>query len=252
MLGEMPFIVGFLISLAVGLTGVGAGSITAPILILFFAISPAESVGTSLIFAALIKLVVAPMYLMRKQVNGRVMLLLCAGGLPGVLLGVYLIGVLNAKHYERALFVLLGTTIATMALYSCYRALQRGRLAKGVDRHGWLPAIAAGIGAEVGFSSAGAGALGSVALLNLTSLTPAEVIGTDMLFGLVLSVVGGGFNLSAGHYDATLLWKLTAGGVLGVLMGANLSAVLPARPLRVGLAVWLSLVGAQLAWKGLF
>ena len=238
--------------MAVGLTGVGAGSITAPILILFFAVSPADSVGTALIFTAVIKLAVAPMYLMRKQVDRRVMTLLCAGGLPGVLLGVYLIGALNARHYERVLFVLLGATIATMALYSFYRAMQKGHLAKRVDRHGWLPMIAAAIGTEVGFSSAGAGALGSLALLNLTSLTPGEVIGTDMLFGLVLSLVGGGFNLTAGHYDSVLLWKLIAGGVAGVLVGANLTAVLPARPLRVGLSVWLSLIGAQLAWKGLF
>ncbi len=248
----MPFVVGFLIAMAVGLTGVGAGSITAPILIMFFATSPADSVGTALIFAAVIKMVVAPMYLMRKQVDRRVMTLLCAGGLPGVLLGVYLIGALNALHYERALFVLLGTTIATMAIYSMYRTLRKGKLAKGTDRHGWLPVIAAAIGTEVGFSSAGAGALGSLALLNLTSLTPGEVVGTDMMFGLVLSLVGGGFNLTAGHYDATLLWKLIAGGVFGVMMGANLSAVLPARPLRVGLSVWLSVIGAQLAWKGLF
>src|ERR1700751_1175257 len=103
----MPYLVGFAIATAVGLTGVGAGSITAPILILFFAISPAQSVGTALIFAAIIKLVVAPMYLMRKQVKRRVMLRLCSGGLPGVLLGVYLIGALNARHYERSLFVIL-------------------------------------------------------------------------------------------------------------------------------------------------
>lgn len=252
MLEGMPFLVGFLIALVVGVTGVGAGSITAPILILFFAISPAGSVGTALIFGAVIKLVVAPMYLARKQVNRRVLLLLCAGGLPGVLLGVYLIGALNSRHDERVLFVLLGTTIATMAIYSLYRALQRGRMVKGVDRHGWLPAIAAAIGTEVGFSSAGAGALGSLALMNLTSLTPAEVVGTDSIFGLVVSLVGGGFNLAAGHYDAALLWKLLAGGVAGVWMGANLSSVLPARPLRVGLAMWLSFIGAQLAWKGLF
>ena len=248
----MPYLVGFAIALAVGLTGVGAGSITAPVLILFFAISPADGVGTALIFAAVIKLVVAPMYLMRRQVDRQVILLLCAGGLPGVLLGVYLIGALNVRHYERALFVLLGTTIATMALYSIYRTLQKGKLVKGQDRHAWLPAIAAGIGTEVGFSSAGAGALGSLALLNLTSLTPAQVIGTDMMFGLILSLIGGGLNLTAGHYSAALLGKLIAGGIAGVLVGANLSAVLPPRPLRVGLSVWLSLIGAQLAWKGLF
>jgi uncharacterized membrane protein YfcA len=248
----MPFLVGFLIALAVGLTGVGAGSITAPVLILFFAISPADSVGTALIFAAVIKLVVAPMYLIRGQVNLRIMSYLCVGGLPGVLAGVYLINKLNVKQYEHTLFILLGTTIATMALYSLYRSLWKQGTVKRKERPVWLTPIAAGIGTEVGFSSAGAGALGSLALLNLTSLTPGQVVGTDMLFGLVLSVVGGGLNLTAGHYNSVLLWKLITGGVAGVLIGANLSAVLPPRPLRVGLSVWLSFVGAQLAWKGLF
>jgi uncharacterized protein len=248
----MPFLVGFAIALAVGLTGVGAGSITAPILILFFAISPADSVGTALIFAAVIKLIVAPMYLLRKQVSLRIMILLCLGGIPGVLLGSFLIGALNVRHYERALFVILGTTIAGMALYSLYRTLYKGKVVKRSQQHRWLPLIGFGIGSEVGFSSAGAGALGSLALLNLTSLTPAEVIGTDMLFGLAVSLVGGGLNLTAGHYSHDLLWKLITGGIGGVLIGANLSAVLPPRPLRVALSVWLSFIGMQLAWRGVF
>jgi uncharacterized protein len=248
----MAFLVGFLIALAVGLTGVGAGSITAPVLILFFTISPSDSVGTALIYGAIIKLVVAPMYLFRKQVDRRIMLMLCLGGVPGVLLGVYLIGALNVRHYEHTLFLLLGVIIATMALYSLYQTLWKPETAKRADRLGWLPLVGGTIGTEVGFSSAGSGALGSLALLNFTSLTPSQVIGTDMLFGLVISVLGGGLNLTAGHYSPDLLWKLTAGGVVGVLMGANLSAVLPARPLRVGLSLWLSFIGAQLAWKGLF
>ena len=78
-----------------------------------------------------------------------------------------------------------------MALYSLYRTLLQSRFVHA-ERHGWLPLIGLGIGTEVGFSSAGAGALGSLALLNLTKLTPARVIGTDMLFGLILSLVGGG------------------------------------------------------------
>ena len=248
----MPYLVGFAIAMAVGLTGVGAGSITAPILILFFAISPADSVGTALIFAAVIKLIVAPMYLIRKQVSLRVFLMLCLGGLPGVVLGVFLMRALDVRHFERALFVILGLTIATMALYSLYRTLWWNKHAKHTDRHVFLPFIGLGIGSEVGFSSAGAGALGSLALLNLTSLTPARVIGTDMLFGLALSLVGGGLNFTAGHYSHELLWKLISGGVLGVLMGANLSAILPARPLRVALSVWLSVIGVQLAWRGVF
>lgn len=248
----MVFLVGFVIALAVGLTGVGAGSITAPVLILFFAASPAEAVGTALIFAAAIKLIVAPMYLIRRQVDARVLTMLSIGGVPGVLLGVYLIGALNVRHYERALFVILGTTIAAMALYNLYRVARKSKLAKRSERYRWLPLIGLGIGSEVGFSSAGAGALGSLALLNLTSLTPAQVVGTDMLFGLAVSLLGGGLNLTSGHYADALLWKLIAGGIAGVLMGANLSAVLPARPLRVALSLWLSFIGVQLAWRGVF
>src|SRR5262249_41369015 len=95
---RMAYLVGFLIALAVGLTGVGAGSITAPVLILFFAISPAESVGTALIFAAVIKLVVAPIYLLRKQVSPRVMVMLCLGVLPGVRGAFFLFGAWEGRN----------------------------------------------------------------------------------------------------------------------------------------------------------
>ena len=49
-------LVGFLIAAGVGLTGVGAGSLLAPVLMLFFKVPPAEAVGTALAFSAVIKL----------------------------------------------------------------------------------------------------------------------------------------------------------------------------------------------------
>ena len=248
----MMILIGFLIALAVGLTGVGAGSITAPVLILFFGLSPAASVGTALAFAAVIKLAVAPLYLFRRQVNLRILMLLCAGGIPGVLAGVVVLGGLNVKRYEHTVFLILGSTIGSMAIYSLYHSLRRRGVAVGRDRTRWLPWIAAGIGGEVGFSSAGAGALGSLVLLNLTTLTPAEVVGTDMLFGLVVSVVGGGFHLSAGHYDRAILYRLLIGGLAGAFTGAWLSSILPSKPLRIGLSACLVALGAQLFWRGLF
>ena len=248
----MTYLIGFLIALAVGLTGVGAGSITAPVLILFFGLSPATGVGTALAFAAVIKLAVAPLYLFRRQVSRRILGLLCLGGIPGVLAGVVVLGRLNVKQYERTVFVILGLTIGSMAVYSLYHSLRRRHDVVGSDRTRWLPWIAAGIGGEVGFSSAGAGALGSLVLLNLTTLTPAEVVGTDMLFGLVVSVVGGGFHLSAGHYDRAILYRLLIGGLAGAFSGAWLSSMLPAKPLRIALSGCLILLGAQLCWRGFF
>lgn len=247
----MELLLGFLIAAVVGLTGVGGGTITAPVLILFFHLSPANSVGTALTFAAIIKLAVLPVYLRRKQVGYRILLLLCGGGIPGVLLGVYLIGTLNAGKHQNVLFLVLGATILIVALYNLYRAMRKVKHVVVKDRSMWLPPIATIIGTEVGFSSAGAGALGSLALLNLTELTPAQVVGTDMVFGLVLSLLGGGFHFFAGHYDAAILPKLVVGGIAGAIVGANLSAILPSRPLRLGLNVWLASLGAQLCWKAL-
>ena len=245
-------LVGFLIAAGVGLTGVGAGSLLAPILMLFFKVPPAEAVGTSLAFSAVTKLAVAPVYVIRKQIHYATFLRLCCGGVPGVLCGFFLMDLLDAKHHRNALFVIIGALVASMAFYNLIRTVRRSAHHRSSrNRSAWLPWIAAGIGAEVGLSSAGAGALGSVALLNLTPLTTAEVVGTDVMFGLVLSLVGGGFHLSVGHLQSAILTHLLVGGVVGALIGANLLAVLPSRPLRVALSAWLTCMGVQLCWQAL-
>src|SRR6478609_7246411 len=95
----MEVLLGFVIALAIGLTGVGGGVITAPALILFLGMPPVEAVTTSLIFAACIKLLIAPTYLFRKQVDFRILALLLAGGLPGVVAGSYFLQRLDAKSH---------------------------------------------------------------------------------------------------------------------------------------------------------
>ncbi len=247
----MEFVLGFLIAAAVGLTGVGAGSITAPVLILFFHLSPAVAVGTALTFAAVIKLAVLPVYIRRRQVDYRILVLLVSGGIPGVLFGVLALGALNVRDHERGLFLALGLMILSVSLGSVYRTLRNRSVSATTDHSRWLPPLALIIGSEVGFSSAGAGALGALALLNLTRLTPAQVVGTDMVFGLVVSVIGGGLHLTEGHYDSAIVIKLIAGGIVGAYSGAILSTVLPSRPLRIALSFWLASLGAQLCWKAL-
>lgn len=243
-------LVGFLIAAGVGLTGVGAGSLLAPVLMLFFKVPPAEAVGTALAFSAVIKLTIAPVYIVRKQIHYPTLLRLCCGGIPGVLIGFYAMDLLDAKHHRGILFMVIGGLVASMALYNLIRTLQRSAHHRTMkDRSSWLPFIAFGIGTEIGFSSAGAGALGGVALLNLTPLPPARVVGTDVMFGLACSLVGGSFHLFAGHYQTGILMHLIIGGVVGALIGASLLAVLPSRPLRVALSAWLTCMGVQLCWQ---
>ncbi|HEV7220081.1 MAG TPA: sulfite exporter TauE/SafE family protein [Terriglobales bacterium] len=248
---DMEYVLGFLIAGAVGLTGVGAGSITAPILILFFHLKPAVAVGTALTFGAVIKLAVLPIYLRRQQVNYRVLLLLCAGGIPGVVLGIQVLKKMSVEDHERGIFLVLGITIISLSVINLYRWVRKRAASASTDRAVWLPPIAAIIGAEVGISSAGAGALGAVALMSLTTLTPALVVGTDMVFGLTVSTIGSGLHLFIGHYDAQILLQLCIGGVLGAVSGALLSSRIPSRALQLVLFLCLIGLGVQLCLKAM-
>ena len=245
----MEIALGFLIALAVGLTGTGAGSITAPALILFLGVPPAQAVGTALLFGAAIRLAAVPAYLARRQVDARVLAWFLAGGLPGAVAGSLVLRALDAHRVYGALYALLGLTIVAAAALNLYRAMRHTAANHARERLRWLPWLALPIGVEVGFSSAGAGALGSLVLMGFTKLAPAEVVGTDLFFGLALSLASGGVQYSAGNYDVRLLLLLTGGGIAGVLTGSFLSVRLPARALRVALSVWLVALGLQLCWR---
>jgi uncharacterized membrane protein YfcA len=247
----MIILLGFIISLAIGITGVGGGTITVPVLMLFLNIAPDKTVGTALAFAAIVKLLVAPVYIARKQVNYKVLGLMVAGGLPGLLVGLYFLHRMHTANQNALLTILIGALIVLTAIVNLFRVNKQARRDGVRDRSRWLPWVMLPIGAEVGFSSAGAGAIGTLALLNLTRLTTVQVVGTDVLFGLVLSVLGGGFQVLSGGYDPGVLAQLAIGGVAGALIGPNIAAWLPSKPLRVALCLWLASLGTVLCWRAM-
>jgi uncharacterized protein len=246
----MEFLLGFVIALAISLTGVGAGSMTTPLLILMLGVSPATSVGTALAFGAIVKVASVPLYAVRRQVNLPILWLLLAGGVPGAIAGGLLLDRIKHSASNGVLYIALGTLIVASALFHLYRVFRPRPQPAASDHSRLLPWFALPIGAEVGFSSAGAGALGSLLLLGLTPLTAAEVVGTDLCFGLGLSLVGSFIQVGAGNYDGSLLWKLAVGGLIGALTGSLLAGRIAQRALRVGLLLALVLLGCRLALYG--
>jgi uncharacterized membrane protein YfcA len=246
----VEFALGFVIALAISLTGVGAGSMTTPLLILLLGVAPTTAVGTALTFGAIVKLASVPFYAFRRQVNLRILRILLAGGIPGVLLGAFSLEWLKRASFSGVLYITLGGLIVFTALFHLYRMFRPRPESGHRERPHWIWSLAFPIGAEVGFSSAGAGALGSLLLLSFTRLTAAEVIGTDLCFGLALSAAGSVIQVGAGNYDAALLIKLVIGGLIGSLCGSMLAGRLPQRPLRVALLLMLVILGTQLALHG--
>ena len=247
----MEFVVGVFIAVAIGLTGVGAGIITAPVLMTFFHVPPAAAVGTALTFGVVTKFIIVPVYALRRQVNLRALALMLLGGLPGVAVGSLLLAHLDVTQHQATISLVLGATIVIFAAWSLYRLLRPNSEGVGSERPLWLSLISLPIGAEVGFSSAGSGSLASLALMAFTKLQAATVVGTDVCFGLGISIVGSGILLTSGHYDGAILPKLLAGGILGAIIAPNISAYIPSRPLRAGLLIWIILLGGQLVFKGM-
>ncbi len=242
----MPYVIGFVIAFFIALTGVGAGTITVPVLILFLGVPAPLAVSIGLTFSAVVKLILVPAQVIKGNVKWRTLAWMLSGGVPGVLIGAFLLKELVTSGSQNLLNALLGAILVSTASWQIFFSFRpmKSRDAK-IDRSRLLSLLMFPVGAEVGFSSAGAGALGSAALLSLTSLLPAQVVGTDIAFGFVLSLIGSGAHWSSNLTAQPIMFPLIVGGFLGAAGGTAAGGHIPRKPLRLALWLWLLVLGGQ-------
>jgi uncharacterized protein len=242
----MQYFIGFFIALFIALTGVGAGTVTVPILVLFLGVPAPAAVGIGLMFATAVKLILVPSQIIRRNVAWRTLAFMLAGGVPGVIVGSLFLKHLVTAGSQNLLNALLGSILVATAswqIYVFFRPLKQNINQR--DRSPLLGWLMLPVGAEVGFSSAGAGALGSAALLSLTPLLPAQVVGTDIAFGFIVSLIGSGAHWFTHSSNTDLLMHLIEGGVIGAITGTIVSTRVPRKQLRFALWVWLLILGGQ-------
>jgi uncharacterized membrane protein YfcA len=249
---------GFLVGLVVGITGVGGGSLMTPLLVLFFGISPATAVGTDLLYASLTKSLGGWVHSRNSTVDWKVVGLLSLGSLPAALLTIALLKyiAMDAKTLRS-----LVTGVLSVALLLTATALLLKdwikKLAMRDDgtvyelHHRYLPAATIVTGFVVGMlvtiSSVGAGVLGTVALLFLyPRLSAVKVVGTDIVHAVPLTAVAGMGHMALGTVDFVLLGSLLLGSLPGIYLGSHLSAKVPEKMLRTGLATMLLIIGARM------
>ncbi|MDH4126271.1 MAG: sulfite exporter TauE/SafE family protein [Gammaproteobacteria bacterium] len=249
---------GLLVGTVVGLTGVGGGALMTPILVLLFGVSPALAVGTDLWFAALTKTVGGFIHQQRGSVEWSVLRRLCLGSLPTSVLTLSWLHRSGIDRYTQGLImtalgcVLLLTAVAilfrtrTQSLGARIRTISPERFKRAQPA---LTVVAGSIlGLLVTLTSVGGGALGIVMLVFLYPfrLTPTKLVGTDIVHAIPLTLIAGSGYLWMGNVDLSLLGKLLLGSVPGVILGSMLSARVAERPLRIAIAIILSLVGIKL------
>jgi uncharacterized membrane protein YfcA len=246
------------VGLVVGLTGVGGGALMTPILVLIFGMAPATAVGTDLWFAAVTKMFGGAVHHRRGSVDWAVLRLLCLGSLPVAALTLFWLHSSGASQMKHGLILnLLGSvlilTAGAMVFKRQAQALGKTLRINAAERFKHAqPALTVLAGATLGFlvtlTSVGAGALGAVMLVYLYPfrMTPARLVGTDIVHAIPLTILAGSGHMFMGNVDFGLLWQLLAGSVPGVLIGSMLSNKAPEAFLRPAIAFILVLVGVKL------
>jgi uncharacterized membrane protein YfcA len=244
---------GFFVGLLVGLTGMGGGAVMTPFLISVVGISPVLAVGTDLIYSAATKIVGAWLHMRQHTVDFALVRRLAVGSVPAGLAAVLAVrflptvGVDANEAVKRALGIVL-VLVAIIMLFRIFATRERQIPERWRTALGGRGTIAAGavVGALVGFTSVGSGALLVPFLIWVYPLSPAMVVGTDVFHAAILVSVTGLAHAQGGAVDWMLAGSLLAGSIPGVSIGTWIAPRAPARVLRAGLASLLLITGLNL------
>jgi uncharacterized membrane protein YfcA len=258
MLGIDPVVIAFGlgVGILIGLTGIGGGSLMTPLLIIVIGVQPVVAVGTDLAYGAITKTLGGWRHLRKGTVDLTVSKWLAFGSVPGALLGVALVDRLHkayGKDFDRVLLGAVAVALVIVAAVVLTRAILLPRLAaRETDSFSFTPrtrvaAIVLGfvLGAILGLTSVGSGALISVALIVLFRLTPRRVVGTDVVHAALLLWVAGIAHAISGNVDYGLMGNILIGSIPGVWIGAHFIDRVPVGALRVTLGA--VLLGSALA-----
>jgi len=249
---------GLLVGIVVGFTGVGGGSLMAPILILLLGVAPVTAVGTDLWFAAITKTVGGSVHHARGNADLTIVKRLCIGSIPLAVLTLLVLSLTHTEHIDQGIVAqALGAVLVVTAIATFFR--HRLKLyGEQLKRNSAVPfkafqvplTIAAGalLGVLVTLTSVGAGALCATILVFLYPgrLHLKKVVGTDILHAIPLTLVAGLGHLWLGNVDWLLLVSLLCGSIPGIIVGSLLTHKVNERAIQMALAAVLVVVGIKL------
>ncbi len=253
-------VAGFGVGILVGLTGVGGGSLMAPIMILLFGIAPTQAVGTDLWFAAITKSFGGFVHHRQGGIDFQVLKRLSIGSLPAAIITLYFVYSMGEHQIKNGVIihalgcVLLLTSIATLFRH---KFIEYSRKYQTETGHASLSlqaplTILAGVvlGVLVTLTSVGAGALGVTMILCLYPLrmSAKKLVATDIVHAIPLTIVGGIGNYFMGNVNVPLLLSLLVGSIPGIILGSMATKKIPETGLRITLAIVLAMVAVKMLW----
>lgn len=246
---------GLLVGFLVGLTGMGSGSLMAPVMIFLLHVQPTTAVGTDLVYASVTKAFGAFQHYKQKHVDVTLTRWLATGSIPGALLGAQAIAWMqhaygdsvqsNILRIMGVTFVLVSASIAAK-LFLKPHVVPTGTSGLSAGRKAFSVVIGFVAGILVGLTSVGGGSIVAVLLMLFFPLTASTLVGTDVFHALLLTTVAGASHLLEGNVNLALVANLLIGSIPGIVLGSQLVSKVPDRAVRVVLSIVLLLTGIKM------
>ena len=249
--------VGFL----VGMTGVGGGSLMAPLLIILFGFNPAVAIGTDLWFAAITKTVGGAIHHKLGSPDWQVVKRLALGSIPAAIVTViWLANAHQGRLQSDLLMSLLGGALLVTAVLILAKQRITAPLRKfhkmvtpATLRRHLVVTVGGGVvvGVLVTLTSVGAGALVAV-LLALTyplRLSAKTIVGTDIIHAVPLTLVAAVGHSWLGNVDKWLLASLLVGSIPGIVVGSLVAGKVNDALVRYALAAMLVVSAVKMIWS---
>ena len=245
------------VGLAVGLTGVGGGSLMTPLLILS-GVPEKIAIGTDLLYAAVTKSGAMYSHHRKGTIKWDLVFLLALGSIPASLITSYILKFVIPMDYDYGptLSNMLGYMLILTAIVVFFKKQIQGS-GNDDDKPSWTQrhtkpvTFVAGVilGVFVTLSSVGAGAFCAALLLILYPRLPAlMVVGTDIAHAVPLTLIAGLGHLWNNNVDFQLLLGLLIGSLPAVHFATKIASRVPNHILQPVLATLLLIIGVKFAF----
>jgi uncharacterized protein len=247
-------LVGFVVGVLIGLSGVGGGVLLLPVLIFGLKVPAIMAVGSDALFNFFTKIPASLLHLKKGTVRGKVVVALAIGSVPGSICGVKLL--MHIRHlYGDGVNNFIKTAIGALLIIVPVLLLFQKRIEERIvnrppTMRGFAGMSLIGLvaGFLVGMTSVGSGSIIMMLLLLFYSFPPKVNVGTDIVHAVILTGVTGFLHFRAGNVDPSLVITLLIGSVPGGLIGSHLATRLPMLWLRRLLCALLLITGARMLW----
>ena len=219
-------LLGFIVGVTTGITGMGAAVLLAPALILL-GVEPLQTVGTVLVFMIITKIVGTILHRKKGHVNLRLGLIIVIGAVPSIIIANIVFFFIDKDEVNKYLTFVLAGLLVLLSILSIVRNFKKDALHVEIDVNspkGTLVLLITGfiIGLCMMFTSVGAGVIIVFSLVFILHQDPRMVVGTSIMAGLVLSVLSGVSHLFQDNVDLQLVSVLAIGSIIGIFLGTYL------------------------------